>query len=210
MSETNNSGDKTLGAVAGETDFAPEAARRTGNRAAELFARAQQGGRRREGQAPRPRTGRGAARARRQPATLAPKAAAPAVAPRGPTAAAPPAPPKTGVVLRTLTEEQREARARALVDARAREEEDRRRQEAEAEVRRERESRERAEREAAEARKREEDLRRSQEASFKRQSEEEARRRLAGGEPAATPATTLGRKPGVVAPAARGRRAERG
>ena len=41
-------------------------------------------------------------------------AAAPVVAPRGPTVAAPPvAPPKTGVVLRTLTEEQREARTRA-------------------------------------------------------------------------------------------------
>ena len=40
--------------------------------------------------------------------------------------------PKTGVVLPTLTAEQREARARALLDARAQEEEDRRRQEAEA------------------------------------------------------------------------------
>src|SRR5208282_2900560 len=84
------------------------------------------------------------------PAPLAPKpatpaAAAPIVAPRGPTTAAPVAPPKTGVVLRTLTEEQREARARALVDARAREEEDRRRQEAEAEARREREARDKAE-----------------------------------------------------------------
>ena len=56
--------------------------------------------------------------------------------------AAPP-PPKTGVVLPTLTAEQREARARALLDARAREDEDRRRQEAEAEARREREARER-------------------------------------------------------------------
>src|SRR5208283_4570550 len=80
------------------------------------------------------------------------------IAPRGPTPAAPP-PPKTGVVLPTLTAEQREARARALLDARAREEEDRRRQEAEAEARRERESRERTEREAAEARKREEETR---------------------------------------------------
>src|SRR5271170_6378600 len=131
------------------------------------------------------------------PVALSPKApvaVAPVAAPRGPTTAAPIAPPKTGVVLRTLTEEQREARARALVDARAREEEDRRRQEAEAEARREREARDKTEREAAEARKREEELRRSQEASFKRQSEDEARRRLAGGEPATTPATSLGRK----------------
>ena len=134
------------------------------------------------------------------PAT-APAAAprGPTAAPRGPTAAAAVSPPKTGVVLRTLTEEQVEARARALMDARAREEEDRRRQEAEAEVRREREARERAEREAAEARRREEEARRVQDAAFKRQSEEEARRRLGGGEPAATPATTLPRKVGVAA-----------
>ncbi|MGD1038563.1 MAG: translation initiation factor IF-2 N-terminal domain-containing protein, partial [Roseiarcus sp.] len=112
-----------------------------------------------------------------------------------------PAPPKTGVVLRTLTEEQREARARALVDARAREEEDRHRQEAESEARREREARDKAERDAAEARKREEELRRSQEAAFKRQSEEEARRRLAGGEPSASPAAALSRKPGAAAAA---------
>jgi translation initiation factor IF-2 len=105
-------------------------------------------------------------------------------APAKPTA---PPPPKTGVVLPTLTAEQREARARALSDARAHEEEDRRRQEAEAEVRREREARDRVEREAAEARKREEELRRAQEANFKRQSEDEARRRLSGGEPAPSP-----------------------
>jgi translation initiation factor IF-2 len=112
-------------------------------------------------------------------------------APAKPTSPAPP--PKTGVVLPTLTAEQREARARALLDARAREEEDRRRQEGEAEVRRDRESRERVEREAAEARKREEELRRAQEANFRRQSEEEARRRLAGGEPA--PGPSVPRKP---------------
>ena len=135
-------------------------------------------------------------------ATAAPAAAAPVVAPRGPTTAATIAPPKTGVVLRTLTEEQVEARARALLDARAREEEDRRRQEGEARERAEREARERAEREAAEARRREEDTRRAQDAAFKRQSEEEARRRLGGGEPAATPATALPRKVGVAAAAA--------
>ena len=107
------------------------------------------------------------------------------VAPARPSAP----PPKTGVVLPTLTAEQREARARALLDARVQEEEDRRRQEAEAEARREREARERAERDAAETRKREEEARRAQEASLKRQVEEEARRRLAGGEPAPPPTT---------------------
>jgi translation initiation factor IF-2 len=121
--------------------------------------------------------------------SVAPGSVAPS-APAKPTA---PPPPKTGVVLPTLTAEQREARARALLDARAREEEDRRRQEGEAEVRREREARERSEREAAEARKREEELRRAQEANFRRQSEEEARRRLAGGEPAPSP--SIPRKP---------------
>src|ERR1700690_518001 len=106
------------------------------------------------------------------------------VAPAKPTASPP---PKTGVVLPTLSAEQREARARALIDARASEEDDRRRQEADAGARREREARDRPEREAAEARKRDEELRRAHEASFKRQSEDEARRRLSGGEPAQSP-----------------------
>jgi translation initiation factor IF-2 len=137
----------------------------------------------------------GEAAAAPRPVTVAPGAAPTQVAPGAaarPTPVAPakptaPPPPKTGVVLPTLTAEQREARARALIDARAQEEEDRRRQEAEAGVRREREARDRLEREAAEARKRDEELRRAQEANFKRQSEDEARRRLSGGEPAPSP-----------------------
>ncbi len=142
------------------------------------------------------------------PGETAPPAAAPspppAPAPKPAVSLAPgrggqgrpggPPPHKTGVVLPTLSAEQREARARALLDARAREEEDRRRQEAEAEARREREARERAEREAAEARKREEEFRRAQEAAIKRQTEEEARRRLAG-EPAPPPAPAAPRRP---------------
>ena len=114
-------------------------------------------------------------------------AAAARPAPAAPAKPTPPPPPKTGVVLPTLTVEQREARARALIDARVHEEEDRRRQETEAGARREREARDRVEREAAETRKRDEELRRAQEASFKRQSEDEARRRLSGGEPAPSP-----------------------
>src|SRR5277367_4232241 len=116
-----------------------------------------------------------------------PSPAKPALAGAARPAPTAPPPPKTGVVLPTLTAEQREARARALIDARASEEDDRRRQEADAGARREREARDRLEREAAEARKRDEELRRAQEASFKRQSEDEARRRLSGGEPAQTP-----------------------
>src|SRR5271168_886157 len=147
----------------------------------------------------------------RPAAPAAPLAAAPAQvaarpAPAAPAKPAAPPPPKTGVVLPTLTAEQREARARALIDARAQEEEDRRRQEADAGARRDREARDLVEREAAEARKRDEELRRAQEANFRRQSEDEARRRLSGGEPApspsiprvgpATPSTVL---PGALA-----------
>ena len=144
------------------------------------------------------------------PSPVAPSPAKPAlagaaraapVAPARPTA---PPPPKTGVVLPTLTAEQREARARALNDARVHEEEDRRRQEADAEARREREARDRLERDAAEARKREEELRRAQEASFKRQSEDEARRRLSGGEPAPSPSVPRSPQatPGAALPGA--------
>ena len=121
------------------------------------------------------------------PVSLAPGKGAPA-RPSAP-------PPKTGVVLPTLSAEQREARAKALLDARAREEEDRRRQEAEADTRREREARERAERDAAEARKREEEARRAQDANFKRQAEEEARRRLAGEPAPPPPASAAPRRP---------------
>ena len=91
------------------------------------------------------------------------------------------------MVLRTLTEAEREARERALVDARGREEEDRRRAEIEAVARAEREAREKIEREAAEARKKEEEARRSQDAEVRRRSEQEAARRLAGGQPAPPP-----------------------
>ncbi len=141
-----------------------------------------------------------AAPGRAQPASTrsaTPQAARPAPA-ATPGRAAPPAAksttggrPQTGVVLRTLTEEEREARARALVGAKSREEEDRRRAEADAKLRSEREERDRREREAAEARKREEDARRAQELESKRKAEDEAKRRLpAGGEAASAGART--------------------
>ena len=135
--------------------------------------------------------------------SAAPAAGAARLAPAAPAKPAAPPPPKTGVVLPTLTAEQREARARALIDSRAHEEEDRRRQEADAGARREREARDRLEREAAEARKRDEELRRAQEANFKRQSEDEARRRLSGGEPAQSPSIPRVSPvaPGAVLPA---------
>lgn len=118
-------------------------------------------------------------------------APAPAGAPATARAAQPAAPQSrpTGVVLRTLSDQERDARLNALTDARRREEEDRTRQAEEAQRRAERDERDRKEREAAEARKREEDERRRIEDERKRRAEDEARRRL-GEEPsrAAAPA----------------------
>ncbi|MBG0800494.1 translation initiation factor IF-2 [Methylocystis sp. H4A] len=103
----------------------------------------------------------------------------PKAAPKSATQRPAPAPRSgSGVVLRALTDEEREARARALVDAKSREEDDRRRAEIDAKARNEREEREHAERAAADARKREEEERLAREAESKRKSEEEARRRL--------------------------------
>ena len=205
MSETNNSGDKSLGASAPKATLHLKRPVDAGTvRQSFSHGRSKVVVVEKKRRVPGP--GEAAPREAAPAAPVAPVALAPkasVVAPRGPTPAPRSAtpPPKTGVVLPTLTEEQREARARALNDSRVREEEDRRRQEAESAARRERENREKAEREAAESRKREEELRRTQEATFKRQSEDEARRRLAGGEPSAAPTITLGRKPGAMAAA---------
>ena len=139
-------------------------------------------------------------------ATPRPAAAAPVrpVAPRAPTRS------PSGVVLRTLTEEERESRARALSGAKEREDEDRRRAEADAKLRAERAERDRIERDAAEARKKEEDIRRLHESEAKRRAETEAARRTTGGEPGAaasassvrrTPLSTVGTTPGVLTPA---------
>jgi translation initiation factor IF-2 len=125
--------------------------------------------------APTPQTGR-----RAQP--KAPAAESPA------SAAA--APAKSGVVLRTLTEEERSARAQALGNFKVREAEERRVAEEEARRRQERDSRERVERDAAEARKREEDERRRHEDEAKRRAEQEAKKRFGEEEKAKTATTT--------------------
>jgi translation initiation factor IF-2 len=85
------------------------------------------------------------------------------------------------VVLRTLTEDEKAARERALVSARVREAEDRKRAEEDSRRRAELEVREKAEREAAETRKREEEARHRREEETKRRAEETARVRI--GEP---------------------------
>ena len=139
-----------------------------------------------------------------RPAAVAPRPAAPAPAPiaAAPTPAPAPKPapvaPRSpsGVVLRTLTEEERDARARALSGAKVREEEDRRRAEIDSKARQERDERDRAERAAAEARKVEEDARRLQEAETRRRAEAEATRRLSGGQPSApAPSSSMPRRP---------------
>ena len=109
---------------------------------------------------------------RRAPPKSPPPAAPTAPAPAG--AASKP----SGVVLRTLTEEERSARAQALGNAKIREAEERRVAEDDARRRNERDSRERTEREAAEARKRDEDDRRRHDEETKRKAEQEAKKRF--------------------------------
>ena len=149
----------------------------------------------------------GEAHAPREANSMPPPAAAPRPRPQ-PAPARPQAPPQrtsSGVILRSLTEEERESRSRALSGAREREVEERKRAEIEAKAREERDARERDERAAAEARKREEESRRAHDAEAKRRSETEAKRRLAGGEPAPAPAaSTLRKAPAATAMAPAG------
>ena len=120
----------------------------------------------------------GAPEAKPEPAPLeAPKAKV--AAPRAAAAAAPHVEPKpSGVVLRTLTEEERVARAHALADSRVREAEERKIAEEEARRRASREVVDKTEREAAETRKHDEDVRRKHDEETKRKAGEVAKKRL--------------------------------
>ncbi|MBA4268104.1 MAG: translation initiation factor IF-2 [Methylobacterium sp.] len=113
---------------------------------------------------------------------VAPRAPAPPVqqaAPRpAPAAPTPPPRPAAGMLLRTLSEDEKEARQRALSDSRGREAEARRIAEDEARARAQAAERERQEREAALARQREEEDRRRQEEDRKRRAESAARQRM--------------------------------
>src|SRR5690606_8104287 len=91
---------------------------------------------------------------------------------------------RPGVVLRTLTEEEKDARAQAVAEARIREAEERRKAEEEARRREELEKKEQIESKAAESRRLEEEARRKAEEEARRKAEEEASKRLAP-EPAA-------------------------
>ena len=114
-------------------------------------------------------------------------AKAPAAAAAAPATVATPALKPSGVVLRTLTEEERSARAHALADARLREAEERKIAEEEARVRQSREEIERAERAAAEARKLNEEVRRKHDEETKRKADEVAKKRFGADTVAAKP-----------------------
>src|SRR6202161_401018 len=124
--------------------------------------------------------------------------------------APPPSPARgnSGVVLRTLTEDERTARASALADAKIRDVEERRIAEEEAKRRNSREGIEQAEREAAEARRKAEEERHRQDEEGKRKAGIAGKKRFGEAEaktatPAAPgrPAAALptARAPGVAA-----------
>jgi translation initiation factor IF-2 len=179
MSETKNPGEKTLSVHSTKTlTLKPRGEQGVvrqsfshGRTKPVVVEKVKRRGPGEKGEAPAPTVERVAGGLR--PAAKA--AATPAATP-----SAPPAPPPrpSGVVLRTLTEEERSARAHALADARVREAEERKIAEEEAHRRNERESRERVEREAAEARKREEDSRRKHDEETKKKAEQEAKKRF--------------------------------
>src|SRR6266568_5733095 len=129
-----------------------------------------------------------------------PAPAAPAPAPARP---APPRNSGSGVVLRTLTEDERSARASALADAKVREVEERRLAEEEARRRNSKEGIEQAEREAAEARRKAEEERHRQDEEAKRKAELEAKKRFGEAEAKAATvaraAVPVARAPGVAA-----------
>ena len=154
-------------------------------------------------------TGKAAAAKAPAPAAAAP---APEKKPAAEAKKATTAPKSGGMVLRTLSEEEREARGKALIDARVREEEERREAVEEAKRRAEREAIDKVEREAAEARKKEEDSRRLHDEETKKKAEQEARKRFGDEAAAARPGAgravvadeeeeSRPRRPGAKAPA---------
>jgi translation initiation factor IF-2 len=115
--------------------------------------------------------------------------AAPAAAPAKPS----------GVVLRTLTEEERSARAHALADARLREAEERKIAEEEARIRQSREEAEKAERAKAEARKRDEEDRRKHDEETKRKADEVAKKRFGAEQTTSPLKSTAAARPALEA-----------
>jgi len=197
MADTTNPGDKKIGVTGKTLSLKPRV--ETGTvRQSFPHGRTKQvvvekrGKRRIGGDAPVTETARA-------PEPVAAKAAPAAKAPLGRPAASPPAAPRSasGVVLRTLTEDEHAARVSALADARAREIEERKIAEEEAKRRASREGIEQAEREAAEARRKAEEERHRADEEAKRKAESEAKKRFGEAE------TTSAAAPGQRTPAAR-------
>jgi len=141
-----------------------------------------------------------------EPPAAKAKPAAKATTPAPANRAAPaPAAPRSnsGVVLRTLTEDERTARASALADAKVRDVEERRLAEEEAKRRSSKEGIEQAEREAAEARRKAEEDRHRHDEEAKRKAELEAKKRFGEAEARSTtparPAMPVARSPGIAA-----------
>ncbi|MDP3694205.1 translation initiation factor IF-2, partial [Bradyrhizobium sp.] len=150
--------------------------------------------------------GDGPAEAPHAPEPVVAKAAPPRPAPM--SRPAPTSAPRggSGVVLRTLTEDERSARASALADAKVRDIEERRLAEEEARRRNSKEGIEQAEREAAEARRKAEEERHRLDEEAKRKAELEAKKRFGEAEAktaaaAKAAAAPPARAPGVAAEA---------
>jgi translation initiation factor IF-2 len=122
-------------------------------------------------------------------------------------AAAQPRPRAIGVVLRTLTDEERDARAHALAEARVREAEERHQAEIESKRRTDEGERLTRERADAERRQAEEEARKQSEEQARRRGEDEARRRL-GEEVAPAPRSETTEATTGLRPALRPKRLE--
>lgn len=135
-------------------------------------------------------------------APRAPQAPAPQATPPRPAAPQPPQRPASSMLLRTLSDEEKDARQRALSEARSSEAEARRIAEDEARQRNAAIERERQEREAAATRQRQEEERRRQEDDQKRRVEMAARQRDdQPARPAAPPPQARETAPAPQAPA---------
>jgi len=193
MVDTKSPGDKTLSVPTKTLTLKPRV--ETGTvRQSFSHGRTKQvvvekrGKRRIPGEAPATETPAAEPTAKAAPAKPLARPATPSAAPRA----------GSGVVLRTLTEDERTARASALADAKMRDVEERRLAEEEAKRRNSREGIEQAEREAAEARRKAEEERHRQDEEAKRKAELEAKKRF--GEAEARAATTARAIPAARAP----------
>ena len=133
------------------------------------------------------------AKAADKPAARAEKAAAPAAEAAKPAAKA--QPPRGGVVLRQLSDEEKVRRATAIADARVSDAEARARADEDARKRAQEDEKMKAERIAAEKRKAEEDSRKAAEAEVRRHAEAEAARRVDPKAAAVAPVEVARRRP---------------